>query len=232
MGSKVFSRCVFTVLLNATLLCASASAETYRWKDSAGELHYGSAVPSQYANQPYDIISESGLVIGHVDPAAQNPELVAAMEKEKAETAKALAARQAQSDRLLLIKYPTEEALLDAMEMEINQVGYDNRLIRTSYDNTNAAITDKVRLAADQQRSGMKVSKTQIADFDKLYRNLNIDRQKLAENGGREGEVRAEFSAVLQRYRDLVREYNEPGTAPGSNLNPSDNAEARPRDQS
>ena len=48
MESKAFLN-----FLIAMLLSAPAAAETYRWKDKLGELHYGSAVPAEYADQPY-----------------------------------------------------------------------------------------------------------------------------------------------------------------------------------
>lgn len=223
---------VFLSFLVAMLLSTAATAETYRWKDQLGGLHFGSVVPAEYADQPYDIISKSGLVIGHVDPDSQNPEVKAAAEKLKAETAQSLAERQAQSDRLLLIKYPTEDALLNAMQLEIDQVGYDNMLITQSYTNTNTAVIDKVRLAADQQRAGIKVSDAQIREFARMYRDLSVDKKKLSTIGSREGEVRAEFAAELQRYRDLVEKYNNPAGIQATKQKLSTAAEPELKDQS
>jgi len=214
------------------LLSTAAAAETYRWKDKLGELHFGSVVPTEYADQPYDVINEYGLVIGRVEPGSLSPEARAAAARQKVLNAKALADRQAQSDRLLLIKYPTEDALLLALKLELDQVGYDQMLISQSFENTNVAIIDKVRLAADQQRAGMKVSDAQIADFTKLYRNLTIDRQKLSTTSGRRGEVRAQFAAELLRYRGLVEKYNNPGGEEASTQDSATDAEPEPKGQS
>jgi len=217
MESKAFL-CFLITLLFST----SAAAETYRWKDKNRELHFGATVPAEYADQPYDIISKSGLVIGHVDPADnQNPEVKAAEKKQKAETDKSIAERQVQSDRLLLMQYPTEAALLEVMQLEIEQVGYDNMLINKSYANTNASVIDKVRLAADQQRAGIKVSDAQIKELIRMYRDLNVDKQKLSAISSRENEVRAEFAALQQRYRDLVKKYNNPEGKNTTEQNPS-----------
>lgn len=225
----------FLCFLATLLLSASAAAETYRWKDKNGELHFGAAVPAEYADQPYDIISPSGLVIGTVDPTdslpGNTPEARAEANRKKAEEEKSKAERQAQQDRVLLIKYPDEEAILNAMQMEIEQVGYDSMLIKKSYDNTNAAINDKVRLAADQQRAGIVVSEEQSKEFARLYRDLGIDKKKLSQISKREDDVRAEFNSVLKRYQELVKKYNPPQNLSTDESNDTD-ANPEPKEQS
>lgn len=200
--------CCFTILA-ATLYTATASAETYRWVDKDGKTHFGSAVPAEYADLPYDVISKSGLVLRRVEPNSVSPEVQAANEKKELETQKDTQSRQEQSDRLLLIKYQSEEAIEKALELELDQVGYDSMLINKSFANTNAAIIDKVRLAADQQRAGIAVSDAQTAELKKLYRALDIDKNKLAAMDSREEKVRAEFAAILVRYQELVKKYND-----------------------
>lgn len=226
----------FLCLLLTLLLSTSVAAESYRWKDKNGELHFGATVPAEYADQPYDIISESGLVIGTVDPSdnrpSNTPEAKAAAAKEKAEAERAEAERQAQQDRLLLIKYPTEEAIVNALQMELDQVGYDSMLINKSYDNTNTAIFDNVRLAADQQRAGIKVSEAQTKEFARMYRNLAIDKKKLSAISNREDEVRAEFDAVLQRYHELVEKYNSPPDQAAEKQDTTDDAKSESKEQS
>ena len=42
-------------------------ADTYRWKDKDGKVHYGAVVPAEYADQPYDVLNSAGMVIDHVE---------------------------------------------------------------------------------------------------------------------------------------------------------------------
>ena len=42
------------------LSATSLAAETYRWKDKDGKTHYGAVVPAEYADQPYDVLNNSG----------------------------------------------------------------------------------------------------------------------------------------------------------------------------
>lgn len=227
MESKAFLS--FLIIL---LLSAPAAAETYRWKDKLGKLHFGSTVPPEYASQPYDIISKNGLVIGRVEPGSQSPEAKAEAAKQEALSQQSIAERQAQSDRLLLIKYPTEAALLKSLQMELDQVGYDNMLISTSYNNTNAAIIDQIRLAADQQRAGIKVSDAQIAELQRLHRDLEIDQKKLDTTSSREDEVRDRFEVTHQRYLELVEKYNGAGDNKADNKEASETPESASKDQS
>ena len=50
-----------------SLSVSSLAADTYRWKDKDGKVHYGAAVPAEYAEQPYDILNKAGIVIEHVE---------------------------------------------------------------------------------------------------------------------------------------------------------------------
>ena len=199
----------FFTILFLCVIAAPVSAETYRWKDKDGEVHFGSSVPAEYAHMPYDVISNSGLLLRRVDPSSQDPEVQAAARKKEKDTEKIQQNRQEQSDRLLLIKYQSEEAIQKALELELDQVGYDSMLITKSFNNTNTAIVDKVRLAADQQRAGIDVSEAQSLELKRLYRALEIDKAKLAVIGLREDKVRADFAEQLLRYQELVKKYNE-----------------------
>lgn len=192
----------------ALLFAIPAMAESYRWKDKDGKTHFGSTVPAEYADLPYDVISKSGLVIRRVEPFTQPPEVIEAAEKKERQEQQTKDSRQEQSDRLLLIKYQSDAAIQKALELELDQVGYDSMLIEKSYANTNAAIIDKVRLAADQQRAGIEVSAAQTAELKRLYRALEIDKNKLAAMGSREEKVRERFGAELLRYQELVKKYN------------------------
>ena len=40
-----------------SLSASSLAADTYRWKDKDGNLRYGSSIPAEYAEQPYDILN-------------------------------------------------------------------------------------------------------------------------------------------------------------------------------
>ncbi len=186
------------------LLVASVSADTYRWKDKDGKTHYGAAVPAEYADQPYDVLNSAGMVIDHIEDTREPLEVRA--ERIVKERAPLISdeERKRQSDRLLVIQYSSEEAIMKALELEIAQLGYDAKIIHQSFDSTTTAIRDQVRLAADQQRAGKQVVDDQQKQINKLYRRLNRDVKRIAALDSREARIRTRFMSDLERYQALT----------------------------
>jgi hypothetical protein len=204
---------VLTTLI-AVVLCmavSSLSAETYRWKDKNGEVHYGASVPAEYAEQPYDILNKSGLVIEHIEDTTIPMEVIEEIKAEKKgrQPLISLEERQAQSDKLLVIQYGSEEDITKALELEVAQLGYDSRLIAQSSQSTNKAIRDQIRLAADKQRSNQPVNEEQQKEIAGLYSRRAMDKKRLAAIEKREERIRARFQKDLDRYRFLTTE-NQP----------------------
>jgi len=209
-------------ILTTLVLVMSATplaADTYRWKDKNGEIHYGEAVPPEYADQPYDVINSQGIVIKHVeDPTEQ---VVAPEEEEpgKKERAPLISEeeRRIQSDRLLVIRYASEDDIQKQLELELAQVGYDRKVMSQSFESTSAAIRSQVSQAADKQRAGQPITAEQQAEIDKLYARLEQDKKQLAANRVREEKIRARYTEDLERYRFLTSESEEKGQDQGDN---------------
>ena len=186
------------------LFVATASADTYRWKDKDGKTHYGATVPAEYADQPYDVLNSAGIVIDRVEDTREPLEKRAERVVKEREPLISESERQRQSDRLLTVQYQSEDAILNAMELQLAQLGYDTKIIHQSFESTEKAIKDQVRMAADQQRSGKKIIEQQQKQIDKLYRRLDRDKKRMAALDDREAGIRARFMTDLKRYQLLT----------------------------
>lgn len=186
------------------LSVTSVTADTYRWKDKEGKVHYGAAVPAEYADQPYDVLNSAGVVIDHIEDTSVPLEVI--VEEKVKERAPLISdeERQRQADRLLVIQYRSEEEILAALELQLAQLGYDSRLMKQSYDSANTAIRDQVKQAADQQRANLPISAEQQKGIDGLYARRSRDEQKLATLTRRENRIRERFQADIDRYRYLT----------------------------
>lgn len=196
----------------------SVLADTYRWKDKDGKVHYGAAVPAEYAEQPYDILNDAGLVIEHIEDTSIPLEVIAEKQIQERKPLISDEERQRQSDRLLVIQYRSEEEIKKALELQIDQLGYDSKIINQSYDSTNNAIRDQIRQAANQQRANQTIGEDQIKGINKLYARLARDDKKRAKMDQRESRIRARFQAYLERYRVLTsdaEDTNEEQVDPG-----------------
>lgn len=190
-----------------SLWVTSLSADTYRWKDKDGNVHYGEAVPAEYADQPYDIINKAGIVIEHIEDTSVPLEVVAE-KKDQKERAPLISEeqRQFQSDRLLVIRYGSEEEIIKALELEIAQLGYDTKVINQSYKSTTASIRNQISQAANRQRAGQKISAEQEKEISQLYARQAQDAQKKLLMSQREERIRARYQEDLDRYRYLTSE--------------------------
>ena len=143
------------------LSVTSLAAETYRWKDKEGKTHYGAMVPAEYADQPYDVLNNSGQVIDRVEDTSLPLEVI--VEKKIKERGPLISeeTRRLQTDRLLVYRYASEEEITKALELEIAQLGYDKKVINTSYESTANAIRNQIGQAADRQRAGQQITEEQ-----------------------------------------------------------------------
>lgn len=186
------------------LAVTSLAAETYRWKDKDGKTHYGAVVPAEYADQPYDVLNSSGLVIERVEDTSIPLEAIVEKKIKEREPLISEETRRIQSDRLLVFRYASEEEITNALELEIAQLGYDKKVVNTSYESTATAIRNEIGQAANRQRSGQPITEEQQKKIDSLYAMLAKDERKRAAMSKRENRIRTRFQEELERYRFLT----------------------------
>ena len=91
------------------LSVTSVTADTYRWKDKEGKVHYGAAVPAEYADQPYDVLNSAGVVIDHIEDTSVPLEVI--VEEKVKERAPLISdeERQRQADRRIFAQHVAEQ---------------------------------------------------------------------------------------------------------------------------
>ncbi len=186
--------------LSATL----ASADTFRWKDKEGKVHYGAVVPAEYADQPYDVLNNAGLVIRHVEDTSVSQEVIVEKETKPRQPLISDEQRQVQSDRLLVIQYSSVDEIKQALELEVAQLSYDVKLINQSFQSTDAAIREQVKRAANQQRAGIEINPDQKKEIDSLYARREQDIKRQLAMKDREAQIRARFQTEIERYQFLT----------------------------
>ena len=211
-----------------SLSVSSLAADTYRWKDKDGKVHYGAAVPAEYAEQPYDILNKAGIVIEHVEDTSVPIEVRVEEEIQGRKPLISEDERRRQSDRLLVIQYRSEEEINNARDLQIDQLGYDSKIINQSYASTNNAVRDQIRQAADQQRANQQISEDQQKGIEKLYARLARDEQKRSRMAQREKRIRDRFQADLERYRILTSDTGTDGERGTDEEQGTDEARADP----
>lgn len=198
-----------------------AAAEVYRWVDENGEVHYSESLPPDYKDNGHDVLNRDGLVVDEnrtltppppveVSPEDELKELprdASGLPRPKAQYSEA--EMQQRMDNFLMLRYESEQEILDAMNVEIKQLNYDRRLLEGSLASTNEAYRGQLRLAAERQRAGLPVDDATAREIRKLRKALAKSSLSLEGLQQREDAIRAEFSKQLERYRYLVTQASE-----------------------
>jgi len=108
-----------------------------------------------------------------------------------------------------MLRYESEQEIIDAMNVEIKQLNYDRRLLEGSRTSTESAYRGQIRVAAERQRAGLAVEADTAREIRKLRKALATNSESLAGLQQREETIRGEFEKQLQRYRELVEAWSE-----------------------
>ena len=215
-------------LIAALLISASAFGQAkgehpqrvYRWVDENGEVHYSESLPPGMKDTTHDVLDEQGveratgqtLVPKPPPPPPKSPkgELPRdASGMPRTEPLYSELEKQRKQDDMLLLRYDSEQEILDAMDVEIHQLAYDRNLLTTSGASLEQAYRGNVREAAERQRAGRPVEEALVKELRNLKHRMQQNAESLAALEKRETEIRATFGESLDRYRRLSAEYDE-----------------------
>lgn len=221
-------KCSPTLLVNIAglLLCGllaggALAAEVYRWVDENGEVHYSESLPPNHQDKGHDVLNRQGMVVDQDQKLTPEPPPEKPKEEEPQELPRDASGLprpkqlysdvelQQRMDNFLMLRYESEQEILDAMEVEIRQLGYDRRLIEGSYASAADAYRGHIRVAADRQRAGMEVEPATVKEISTLRNSLAKNAKSLEGLRQREDDIRAEFDKQLQRYRYLTETWSE-----------------------
>lgn len=188
-------------LLSAT---PANAAKIKCWTNNEGVRECGNVVPPEYAQKGHKEVNKRGMTVG-TQARAKTPEEIEKekLEQEKLERERALAAEQEKKDRVLLATFSSEDDMKLAHEGKLlvmdTRIKHTEQLIAKLKASLNALVND----AAEQERSGKKVS-------DETRKDIRDVKQQIAENMGfiqereqEKVELDAQFEAELARFRKL-----------------------------
>jgi hypothetical protein len=215
-----------TLILAAALAAVACpvpagAVEVYRWVDENGEVHYSETLPPDYQDKGHDVLNRDGIVIDENQTLTPPPPVEVPKEEEPQELPrdasglprpKALyseAEMQQRMDNFLMLRYESEQEILDAMDVEIKQLNYDRRLLEGSRASTNSAYRGQIRVAAEQQRAGLQVDPATKREIKNLRGALADNSRSLAGLQKREDAIREQFDEQLERFRYLMENWSE-----------------------
>lgn len=186
---------------------AAESHKTYRWVDKQGNVYYGDMVPPEYAAQGNKEISEQGVVVKTNAPPPTEAQRAEAqrLEKLKAEKAR-IAAEKRDHDRMLLSTFSNEDDLImtrngkvASIDAMINATKSRNLSLQKSLDAMRAS-------AAERERNGQVIPIKLSNDIASMHTQINDNLSYIASKQREQEQLRTQFEADLERFRELKAE--------------------------
>lgn len=212
----LLAACVFLAAsVEAQKKGAQAQPKVYRWVDENGEVHFSESLPPDLQEKKLEVQKKTGNTWQEdrtlAPPPPPKPKLPGKNELPRdssgmQRTAPRYSAAQikAQQDAFLLLRYDSEQEILDAMQVEIKQMDYDKRVLTASRKSLEEAYRGNIREAAERQRAGVKVEDKLVRDIRSLKQRLTSNAESIGALKQREDAIRKTFEAELDRYRTLV----------------------------
>lgn len=208
----------FVVLLAVAValpaFASNAPSEHYRWKDSAGVVHFSDIIPASALAGGYDVVDNQGRVVRHVGreltPAERR---AAAAEAAKLATAKRAAQKQQLADSQMMSAFPTDKALITEQQGELKQIEIDIKTLNGNLATQESALTDLLTHAADMEHAGKVVPHGVNERIAEQRGVVNGERAQVAQRRADLVAAKARFADQLARYRMLRAKYADPATA-------------------
>jgi hypothetical protein len=174
----------------------------YRWVDDQGVVHYGDHVPPEYTGKDRAILNGRGVEVGHLD-AQKTAEQIAAEQR-----AKAAALKKKEHDSFLMTTYTSVKDIEGLRDLRLGQLQaqrdaaeqyVESLRSRLGTLQTRALVYKPYSSRADAPRMPDDVAENLVRTVNELRVQSNAYAAKSAE----ETELRAQFQADIERYREL-----------------------------
>ena len=188
-------------------LTAPLSANTFRWVDENGQVHYSDHIPPQDVNKAYSIINKEGVTINSVEQAKtkEQREEEQRIQQQKAEQER-LARERSTYDHILMDTYTkvsdleetrdryiaTLEGLIKVAEHKLTSLNHD-------LDNINKA-------AANLEREGKAMPADMRQDIANLQTQIERENNFILAQRAQQKAMREKFAADIQRFQELKAE--------------------------
>ncbi len=180
----------------------SSGGVAYRWVDDQGVVHYGDHVPPEYTSRERDIINGRGVEVGHLDAQKSSQQIAA---DEQARTA---ALKKKEHDSFLMSTYTSVKDIEGLRDNRLGQMKAQREAAEQYVESlrsrlgalgTRALAYKPYSPRADARRMPDDLAENLVRTVNELHVQSSAYAAKSAE----EAQLRAQFQADIERYREL-----------------------------
>jgi len=198
------------IVLSVMAVCGVAHAApptsnkgvAYRWVDEDGVVHYGDHVPPQDIGKDRVILNSRGVEVGHQD-AQKSAEQIAVDQR-----ARDAAIKQKEHDSFLMTTYTSVkdiEALRDARLTQMKAQGAAGEQYLESLRSRLAALQARAILFKpySERPDARRMPDDLAENLVRTVSELRVQTGAYAANDQAERQLRSQFQADIERYREL-----------------------------
>lgn len=198
------------VVVSATVCAAGGDHNRFKWRDAAGNLHYGDALPPEAAKLGYEVVNPQGLVVKRVERTKTAAELSdAKVAQAKAQAEQNIVDASTRSDQQLLSAYPTESDLQRSQQQKKEMLEQQVVAAQISMNSQEQLLADLLNRAAEAERADKALPDAQAKELAKARKQVDAQQLTLDKRKAQRDNAQAQFDTETARYRSLKAKLTE-----------------------
>ena len=172
-------------------------ANTFRWVDDAGHVHYSDQLPPNEVDRAYSIMNKGGVTVDNVEKAKTKEEL----EEEKRR--QEIQAEQQNYDHVLLDTYSNVGDLEDTRDRYIASIEGVIKVSQHKLANLNNDLDKLNKIAANLEREGKPIPEETRQDMANIQSQIDRENDFINAQRTQQQEVKKKFEADIKRFLEL-----------------------------
>ena len=205
MNSRIFIyQSLFSLWLVMLCLSTPAHANTFRWVDGNGRVHYSDQIPPSETSRAYTILNKEGVTVNNIEKVKTKEELAKEKTlKEQQEEQEQIAREKQNHDRILLNTYTKVSDLEYTRDRYIATLEGLIKVAQYKLTNLNSDLDKQNKTAADLEREGKVMPEVMRQDISNLQRQIDLQNKFILSQRAQQKEVKDKFAADIKRFKEL-----------------------------
>jgi len=180
----------------------SRQGVAYRWVDAQGVVHYGDHVPPEDTSKERAVLNGRGVEVGHLD-AQKSAEQIAADQR-----ARAAVIRKKEHDSFLMTTYTSVKDIEGLRDVRLGQLKAQRAAAEQYVESLRSRLEALQTRALVYRPYNARLDARRMPDdlAENLVRTVNelrVQSSAYAAKSAEEAQLRAQFQADIERYREL-----------------------------
>lgn len=188
------------------MLCLSspAHANTFRWVDENGRVHYSDQIPPSESKRAYTVLNKEGVTVNNIEKAKTKEELAKVKRlKEQQEEQERNARDKQNHDHILLDTYTKVSDLEETRDRYIATLEGLIKVAQHKLTNLNSDLEKLNKTAANLEREGKVIPDVTHQDISNLQRQIDLQNNFILSQRAQQKEVKDKFAADIKRFKEL-----------------------------